>query len=99
MQRPYTIEQLKDRLTPVFQRNHVHKATLFGSYSKGAATVHSDVDLLVDSGLMGMRFFGLMEEVCASLECPVDLIDTQDVIPNSRMDREIRSSGVTIYEE
>ena len=99
MSEPYTIEQLKARLTPVFEKNHVRRATLFGSYGKGSASARSDVDLLVDSGLIGIGFFGLLEDVCASLDCPVDLIDVADVIPDSRLDREIRRSGVTIYEQ
>ncbi|MBQ9197176.1 MAG: nucleotidyltransferase domain-containing protein [Clostridia bacterium] len=71
---------------------------LFGSYSKGTATAASDVDLMVDSGLRGIRFFGLLEDVCSSLDCPVDLIDTQDIVPNSRIDREIMQTGKVIYE-
>lgn len=99
MQEPYTIDQIKSRLTPVFRRNNVRKATLFGSYSKGIATSKSDIDLLVDSGLRGMKFFGLLEDVCTSLDCEVDLIDTEDVVPNSRIENEIRDTGVVIYEQ
>ena len=63
MRLPYTVDQLKVRLTPVFDKNKVRRATLFGSYVKGEATSRSDVDLLVDSGLHGMQFFGLLEDV------------------------------------
>ena len=44
MQAAYTIEQLKNQLVPVFRRNKVRKAILFGSYSKGSATPTSDVE-------------------------------------------------------
>ena len=99
MRLPYTVDQLKVRLTPVFDKNKVRRATLFGSYVKGEATSRSDVDLLVDSGLHGMQFFGLLEDVCNSLECDVDLIDVQDIIHNSKIDQEIRHTGVVIYEQ
>lgn len=99
MQHPYTVDQLKARLTPVFSKNNVRRATLFGSYVKGKATTRSDVDLLVDSGLRGMQFFGLLEDVCTSLECDVDLIDVRDIIPDSKIDQEIRRTGVIIYEQ
>lgn len=99
MREPYTIEQLKGILVPIFHRNRVRKAILFGSYGKGNPSSHSDVDLWVDSGLRGLAFFGLLDEVCESLQCPVDLIDTYDVVPDSRVDREIRSTGVVIYEQ
>ena len=99
MQDPYTIEQIKQLLTPVFQKNNVRRAVLFGSYGKECATPRSDVDLLVDSGLRGMRFFALLEDVCSSLACGVDLIDTEDVIPESPIDLEIRKTGIVIYEQ
>ena len=92
MQAVYTIDQIKDRLTPVFRKNNVRKAILFGSYGKGHATSASDVDILVDSGLPGLAFFGLMEDACQSLECPLDMIDTQDLIPDSAIDREIKTT-------
>jgi predicted nucleotidyltransferase len=98
MSEAYTIEQLKHVLVPIFQKNNIKKAILFGSYSTGHATVHSDVDLLVDSGLRGLAFFGLLDDVCESLDCDVDLIDTHDIIPDSRIDQEIRNTGVVIYE-
>ena len=53
---PYTLDQLQARLTPVFSRNSVRRATLFGSYSQGKATAQSDVDLLVDSPLRVFKF-------------------------------------------
>ena len=55
-------------------------------------------DILVDSGLNGLSFFGLLEDVCQSLDCPVDLIDTADVVADSRIEREIQRTGVVIYE-
>lgn len=94
----YTIDQLRRVLKPIFHRNNINRAILFGSYGKGLANEHSDVDLLVDSGLHGLAFFGLVDDVCESLKCNVDLIDVRDLIPDSRIDREIRNSGVVIYE-
>jgi hypothetical protein len=99
MSETYTVDQLQGTLAPIFRKNKVRKATLFGSYSKGKATIHSDVDILVDSGLHGLAFFGLMDDVCESLECKVDLIDVRDIIPGSEVDREIQKSGVVIYEQ
>lgn len=94
----YTIDALRQTLSPIFQRNNVRKATLFGSYSRGEANEHSDVDLLVDSGLRGLRYFGLLDEVCESLKCDVDMIDTFDLIPGSPVDAEIQKTGIVIYE-
>lgn len=93
----YTLAELKDILQPVFERFGVKKAVLFGSYAKGLATPRSDVDLLVDSGLRGLAFFGLLDGVASVLDVPVDLIDVSQVDKGSAIEREIRQSGVQIY--
>jgi predicted nucleotidyltransferase len=99
MSKIYTLSELKTILTPVFTEHGVKKAILFGSYAKGLATERSDVDLLVDSGLRGLAFFGLLENVVSALNMPVDLIDVTQVEKNSEVDREIQRSGVSIYEQ
>ncbi|MDO4273713.1 MAG: nucleotidyltransferase domain-containing protein [Eubacteriales bacterium] len=93
----YTPEQIKDILYPVFRAHNVRKAVLFGSYVKGTAKEHSDVDILVDSGLRGLAFYGLLEDVVTSLNKEVDLLVTAEIIPQSPVDEEIKKSGVVIY--
>ena len=95
----YTVGQLKTLLSPVFLRNDVRKAILFGSYVSGSASSKSDIDLYVDSGLRGLDFFGLLEEVVQVLDKDVDLIEKSDVIAGSLIDKEISSSGVLLYEK
>jgi len=95
----YTVGQLKTLLSPVFLRNDVRKAVLFGSYGKGIASPKSDIDLYVDSGLRGFAFYGLLDEVISAVDKKVDLIDVTDVIQGSRIDKEIAESGVLIYEK
>ena len=67
--------------------------------AKGVATASSDVDLLVDSGLRGLAFFGLLEQVTEALDTPVDLIDVSQVETGSEIAREIQKSGVALFEQ
>ena len=97
MSKVYTLPELQKILTPIFRQNGVKQAILFGSYAKGRATAKSDIDLLVDSGLRGLAFFGLLEDVATAIDAPVDLLDVSQIEKNSRIDREIRKSGVAIY--
>lgn len=97
MSKVYTLPELQKILTPIFRQNGVKRAVLFGSYAKGLATAKSDIDLLVDSGLRGLAFFGLLEDVTAAIDAPVDLLDVSQIEKNSQIDREIRESGVAIY--
>lgn len=94
----FSQQQIRDLLRPIFDEYHVRRAVLFGSYAKGCATEKSDVDILVDSGLIGLSFFGLLEDVVTKLNKSVDLIDTSQVIPGSTVDSEIKATGVVIYE-
>ncbi len=95
----YTIQQIQAILNPIFTNYNVKKAVLFGSYAKGLAKTNSDIDILVDSGLKGLAFYGLLEDVVTSLGKDVDMIDISQVTPNSDVDNEIRKSGVMIYGE
>lgn len=97
MNKVYTLPELQSILSPVFVQHGVRSAVLFGSYAKGGATERSDVDILVDSGLRGLAFYGLLESVVSALKIPVDLIDITQVEKNSPVDHEIQKSGVPIF--
>ena len=97
--RIYTLQEIQSILSPVFSSHNVRKAVLFGSYANGHADPNSDVDIFVDSGLKGLAFFGLLEDVVNSLDKDVDLLDTAQVIPHSEVHNEIERSGVVIYEQ
>ena len=94
-----TIAEARNILTPVFVRNGITRAVLFGSLAKGTATEKSDLDLLVESGLRGLRFVGFMEEVRQAAGMPVDVFDISHIDTGSALDREILASGVVIYEK
>ncbi|MCC8067219.1 MAG: nucleotidyltransferase domain-containing protein [Clostridiales bacterium] len=95
----YTVSQIKNILTPVFRRHNVRRAVLFGSYGKGRANEKSDLDILVDSGLKGLKFVGLIEEVREAVDKDIDMIDVSHLEKNSEIDSEIQETGVVIYEE
>ena len=92
-----TADFIQQTLTPVFQTHRVHRAVLFGSYAKGTARENSDIDIYVESNLRGLAFFGLLEDVSAALDRPVDLIDAAQIDADSPIAREIHSTGVPIY--
>ena len=92
-----SIDSIRENLTPIFGRYNVRKAVLFGSYAKGLADERSDVDIFVDSGLKGLKFYGLLEDVTNALEMEVDLIDSSQVEAGSKVQSEIDSTGVLIY--
>ena len=92
-----TVSDARRMLTPVFDQYGVSKAVLFGSIVKGTATAKSDLDLLVQSDLKGLKFVGLIEAEAAGM--PVDVFDVSHIERGSLIDREIQATGVTIYEK
>ncbi|MEG0707967.1 MAG: nucleotidyltransferase domain-containing protein [Cellulosilyticaceae bacterium] len=79
----------------------IAKAVLFGSYAKGLADDNSDVDICIDSRgkLKGFDFIDVMEDIREKLQKEVDLIDVTHIDKGSRVEQEINSTGVMIYEK
>lgn len=95
----YSIPEIKNMLIPIFNQYNVKSAILFGSYSKAEAGEKSDIDLLLDSGLRGLRFIGLSEDIRQALDKEVDVFDITHIEPHSRIEREIQDTGVLLYEK
>ena len=95
----HDVSAIQTVLSPVFDHYGISRAVLFGSVAKGTATEKSDLDLLVDSKLRGLKFVGFMEAVRQAVGMPVDIFDVRHIEKDSKIDREICSTGVTIYEE
>ena len=95
----YTPDQIKLFLEPVFRKHGVRYAVLFGSYAKGVQTDASDIDIMVDSGLKGLSFFALLNDVSEAIKKDVDLLDVSQIQPGSIIDFETQKTGVQIYGE
>ena len=93
----YSIEEIKAILEPIFRKNGVKRAILFGSYCHGQANPKSDIDILVDSQLRGLAFYGLLEDVVDAIQKDVDLIDTRQISDQSEIYQEINQTGIEIY--
>ena len=96
---PVNTNDIRIKITPVLKSYGVRNAVLFGSYAKGVANIDSDIDILVDSGLKGLSFVGLIEDLREALDDRVvDVMDVTHIEKDSRVDREIKETGVLIYE-
>jgi len=84
---------------PVINQYDVKRVVLFGSYAKGTADDKSDIDLLVDSGLRGLRFVSLCEDMRRALDREIDLFDITHIDNNSWVSKEIESTGVVLHEK
>lgn len=92
-----TIDKIKEIVKSVFDKYNVEFAFLFGSYAKGYANEKSDVDILIETDITGLGYFGLVEELRQALHKKVDLIRLKDVETGSKFMSEILKVAIKIY--
>ena len=75
----YTIEELRNVISPIARQHGVQSVSLFGSYSKGTAGAGSDVDLKIEKGQLKSLFqiCGFRLAVEDALKVPVDLVTSE----------------------
>lgn len=92
-----SLERIKTICAEAFEGRNVNYCYLFGSYAKGNATEHSDVDLLISTSISGMRFYDLVEELREKLRKQVDVLNQDQLKDNISLVEEILKDGIKIY--
>ncbi len=97
----YTIEEIKSILEKLLKNSPVRQVILFGSYAKKIANQESDLDFIIDTKgtLMGFDFFALIDEFEKKFKKNIDAFEKTEIIKNSKIDNEIRKTGVVVYEK
>ncbi len=74
----YSIEELKEIITPIAEKYHISKVYLFGSFARGDYNELSDIDLRIEKGeLKGLfALCGFYTEVEEALQRKVDILTT-----------------------
>ncbi len=97
----YSIEEIKKILKEILKDKPVYQVVLFGSYAKNMATKESDLDLIIDtkSELRGFALMKLICEIEEKLQKDVDGFEKYEIIEDSKIDKEIKKTGVVVYEK
>ena len=97
----YTIEEIKKILEELLRDKPVYQVILFGSYAKHEATKESDIDLIIDtnSELKGFALLKLISQIEELLQKNVDGFEKYEIIEDSSIDKEIKETGVVVYEK
>ncbi len=80
-------QAMQNMLADYFKTQPVLKAWLFGSFARGEETPNSDVDILVSldhSQPVGLKFFGMFEDLKELLGRNVDLVTESSLAPFAR---------------
>ena len=95
----YTLDYIKNTISPIGQMYGMKKIYLFGSYAKGNANENSDIDLLIEKGkpLSLLRISSFRQDVEESLKLPVDVVTTSGI--DEKFKKAISGTEVLLYEE
>ncbi len=90
---------MTQQIAEYFKTQPVLKAWLFGSFARGEQTPESDVDILVildHSQPVGLKFFGMYEDLKELLGRNVDLVTDRSLAPFAR--QSVDKDKILIYE-
>ena len=100
-QKVYSIDEIKEILATLLENMPVYRVILFGSYAKNSANKNSDIDLIIDTKgtLMGFKLYSLITKIEEAFKKNVDGFEKTEIIKNSAIDKEIKKTGVVVYEK
>ena len=93
-----TIEEIKERVTPICEKYKIDRMWLFGSYARGEADEKSDVDLCFEGGdftIEPWALGGMSVALENALKLPFGLVDRECL--SKRFLRNIQNDEVLLY--
>ena len=100
MNKIYNLQELKDTIYVLVKDLPVYSVVLLGSYAKGTADAHSDIDLMIDSKgqLKGFDYYALLENLTEAFCKKIDLISKDQIIAESKIEGIVKNEGIVLYE-
>ena len=97
----YTISEIKAILRKLLENMPVYSVILFCSYAKNTANKNSDLDFVIDTKetLMGFKLYSLITKIEEAFNKNVDAFEKTEILENSKIDEEIKKTGVVVYEK
>jgi predicted nucleotidyltransferase len=89
---------IKKNVTKIAEKYEIDRIYLFGSYVKGQVTEDSDIDLYMESNLYGLDYFEFIEQLREKIKKKVEVLSNRTIEEHSKIDEEIKRTGVLIYE-
>ena len=97
MNKPYTIAEIKNKVTNTARQYGIQRAYLYGSYARGEAGRESDIDICIEKGEIRTLFelSGFCQDLEEVLGTKVDVVTTAGLSGDFKED--IEKDLVLIY--
>lgn len=94
----YTVDEIKDIITPIAEKYRIARVYLFGSFARGDYNEQSDIDIRIEKGkLKGMfALCGFYTEVSEALKRRVDVFTTGSL--SEEFLEKIKKDEIMLYE-
>lgn len=93
----YTIDEIKAIAAPIAKQHGVAAMYLFGSYARGDADAHSDLDFRIEKGRIRniLQLGGLLNDLEDGFQKNADVLTTQMLSPDFL--NNIRDEEILLY--
>ena len=98
----YTIEEIKEMISKVFEKYGIEKAYIFGSYARGGAKQDSDIDIMIKKGNLKtlLQLSALAYELEQILKKQIDIVIEETYTDDIQYDSEtIKLAKNIFYDE
>ena len=98
MDKPYTIDEIKNKVSATARQYGIQKAYLFGSYARGEAGLGSDIDICIEKGKLRtlLELSGFCQDLEETLGNKIDVITTAGLSGDFR--EQVEKDMILIYE-
>ena len=95
------LTNVKRYVDEISKHYSIREVYLFGSYAKKSADKNSDLDFVIDTKetLIGFKLYSLITQIEEAFQKQVDAFEKTEIIENSKIDEEIKRTGVLVYEK
>ncbi|MBQ0026432.1 MAG: nucleotidyltransferase domain-containing protein [Lachnospiraceae bacterium] len=92
------MEELKTIIQPIVKKYDAKSAMLFGSYARGEATAHSDIDLYVIGGRKFDKtdIFSIADDLYSATGKNVDVYESKEIDKKSALYSSIVKEGIKL---
>ena len=99
MDKLYSIEEIKNKITVPARQYGIKKAYLFGSYARGEAALGSDIDLCIEKGKIRTLFelSGFRQDLIETFGNQVDVVTTTGL--SAGFKEQIEKDMILIYQQ